>query len=102
MNINVECAKLIKTAENIEKQTEEIKKLMLSSTNAVLEMKSGFQGADYDAFCIKWDSLVAEGSNYATLVKRLESYAKFLRYAANQYEYVRNQANNRSNRLPKY
>ena len=102
MNIKVECEKLIKTAEIIEKQTAEIKKLMLDSNNAILEMRKGFQGADSDAFCAKWNCYFAQDSDYTTFVKSLESYAKFLRYAAEQYDYVQEQAQLRSNRIPKY
>ena len=102
MYIKTECEKMVKTAENIEAQIAEIKKLMTNSSTAVLEMRSGFRGADYDAFYAKWDSLWTEDSTYSTLVKRLESYAKFLRYAAEQYEYVQEQAQLRSNRIPKY
>ncbi|MBR3995883.1 MAG: hypothetical protein IKI97_11475 [Clostridia bacterium] len=102
MYIKTDCAKLVKTAENIEAQIAEIRKHMANSSTAVLEMRSGFQGADYDAFYSKWDSLFADDSTYSTLVKRLESYAKFLRYAAEQYDYVQEQAQLRSNRIPKY
>ena len=102
MYIKTDCKKMVKTAENIEAQIAEIKKLMSNSTTAVLEMRSGFQGADYDAFYAKWDSLWTEDSTYSTLVKRLESYAEFLRYAAEQYDYVQEQAILRSNRIPKY
>ena len=101
MYIKTECEKMVKTAENIEAQIAEIKKLMTDSTTAVLEMGSGFRGADYDAFYSKWGSLIAEDSTYSTLIKRLESYAKFLRYAAEQYEYVQEQAQYRVNRIPK-
>lgn len=102
MYIKTDYERLVKTAENVESQIAEIKKLMNNSSTAVLKMRSGFHGADYNAFYAKWDGLLTEDSTYTTLIKRLESYAKFLRYAAEQYEYVQDQAQLRSNRIPKY
>ena len=100
--IRVNHSKLEAAASAIEKYTSKMKTNMAKAKNEVNGLATTYQGADYTQFKDQWDQIVANDSNYTYMKKSFETYASFLRDAANKYKKAQANAINRANSLPRW
>ena len=73
-----------------------------SAQGEVDNMSNIWQGYDYNQFKVQWNKITAGDSTYSEMIKSLESYSKFLKYAAEKYKDAQARAINRANSLPKW
>ena len=79
-----------------------MKKQMNNAEKEVDGLAASWQGRDYMQFKSQWSKVTGSDSSYTKMLKALESYSKFLRYAAKQYKEAQARAVNRANGLPRY
>lgn len=89
-------------AEAVETYVTDLKKKMRSADAEVKGMMRIWQGADAGQFNAQWDAVTNGDSTYSEMVKSLESYAQYLRYAAGKYKDAQARAVNRANNLPRW
>ncbi len=101
--IRVNHKKFEDVADAIDKYVSALKSGMLQ---ADIDMKMvlgmGWSGADFEQFKQEWSKVDDKDSVHAQMIKSLESYAKYLRYAASEYKKAQSSAVNRANSLPRY
>ena len=100
--IRVDHSRFNAAADSIDKYISTLNKEMKKSDSSVSNMLGLWKGTDATAFSNKWSVIMGSGSTYMNFKKSLESYAKYLRYAGNQYKNAQANAINRANRLPKW
>ena len=101
-NIKVDHSKFEKAATTIETYIGNHKKQMQSIDKSITELNSDWQGKDYNQLKLEWQEMNASDSTSGKMLKSLENYADFLRFAANKYKSVQSNAINRANSLPRY
>lgn len=100
--IKVNHSKLESVASSVDNYVKLMKDKMKIAKSEVTSLSSGWQGKDYTWFKSQWDKVTNNDSTYFQMIKSLESYAKYLRYATNKYKEAQSKAVNRANGLPKY
>ena len=101
-HIKVDHSQFSGAANAIDTYVRKLRDGMNSAEQEVNNMSSVWQGTDYAQFKAQWDKVTNGESTYAEMVKSLESYSKFLRYAAGKYKDTQAKAINRAKRLPKW
>lgn len=100
--IKVDHSKFAGTASAVDKYVTLLKNKMNSAEGEVASMSSVWQGADYTRFKSQWNKVTNGESTYTQMVKSLESYSSFLKYAAEKYKDAQTKAVNRANSLPRW
>lgn len=100
--IKVDHSKFKGIADAIDSYTELMKKKMKSSQNEVAALAFNWQGKDYTNFKERFAKLDDDDSSHKQMIKVLEAYASFLRYAEEKYKKAQADAVERANRLPRY
>lgn len=100
--IKVDHSKFEAAATAVDNYVALMKNKMRGAQDEVTELSSSWQGSDYTQFKAKFDSVDNNDSTHTQMVKSLESYAKYLRYAANKYKDAQAKAVNRANDLPRW
>ena len=100
--IKVDHSKFEAAASAVDKYVTLMKNKMTSAQNEGATLSSSWQGLDYTQFKREFDKVDNNDSTHAQMVKSLESYSKYLRYAADKYKNAQSRAVNRANSLPKW
>lgn len=100
--IKVDHSKFEAAATAIDNYVRLMRSKMQSAQKEVDNLGSKWQGADYIQFKSQWQKDVGNGSVNEEMLKAMESYAKYLRYAANKYKEAQSKAVNRANGLPRW
>ena len=100
--IKVDHSRFEGTASEVDKYVTLMKNKMRSAQEEVNTLSSSWQGSDYTQFKSEFDKVDNEDSVHTQMVKSLESYAKYLRFAAGKYKDAQTRAVNRANNLPKW
>lgn len=101
-NINVDHSQFEKAASSIESYITKHKNKMKSIEQALTSLETSWQGEDYNQLRTECQQMSASGSTSDKMLKSLDNYADFLRFAANKYKSAQTNAINRANRLPRY
>lgn len=100
--IKVDHSEFEKTAKEIDVYVKVLKDNMIKSQSEVTSLSSAWQGTDFTQFKKEFSQIDNKDSTHEQMVKALESYASFLRFAGNKYKDAQTNAVNRANRLPKW
>jgi len=100
--IKVDHSKFSESAKAIDDYITMLKNKMMSAEREVNTMSSAWQGEDYTQFKAQWNRVTNDVSTYHDMIKSLESYSEFLKYAAEKYKDAQTKAINRANSLPKW
>lgn len=87
------------TAKEIDNFLARTKDRMNSASGSVDRMIQGWEGVDYSHFDKQWAKVTASDSTYRQMVKSLDAYADYLRFAAEKYKDAQAKAVNRANLL---
>ena len=98
--IKVEHSKFEVAASAVDSYVSTLKNKMQSTQSEVTALSSTWQGSDFTQFKTEFDKVDNEDSTHTQMVMALESYAKYLRFAANKYRDAQARAVNRANSLP--
>ena len=79
-----------------------MKNKMKSAQGEVDALAASWQGSDNSQFEAQFNKLDNSDSTHRKMLKALESYSNFLRYAEAQYKEAQSKAVNRANLLPRY
>ena len=100
--IKVDHSKFETAASAIDSYVSSMKSKMGSANGQVNALSANWQGGDFTQFKTQWDKVTNNDSTYNNMIKSLESYAKYLRYASQKYKEAQSNAVNRANGLPKW
>lgn len=100
-SIIVEHSKFEAAAKAIDTYVADVKREMKSADVSVNTLAGAWQGKDYTQFFAQWDKVTGSGSTYMEMIKALEHYSEYLRFAAKKYKNAQADAVNRANRLPR-
>ena len=100
--IKVDHSKFDSAASAVEEYIDFMEGRMNSVQEEITTLSSSWQGTDFIQFKTEYDKVDNDDSTYVQMKKSLESYAKYLRYAANKYKDAQARAVNRANNLPRY
>lgn len=100
--IKVDHSKFEAAAEEVDEYVALLKSKMRSAQGEVTTLSSTWQGSDFVQFQTNFSRVDNDDSTHMQMVKALESYAKYLRYAAQKYKDAQARAVNRANSLPRY
>ena len=100
--LRVDHSKFEAAASAIDTYVTSMKNKMRSAGGEVNTLSANWQGSDFTQFKAQWDKVTNNDSTYSQMIKSLESYAKYLRFAAQKYKEAQSKAVNRANGLPKY
>ena len=89
-------------ASAVDTYVTQLRNKMNSAQGEVNNMSSIWQGSDYTRFKSQWNKVTSGDSTYSEMVKSLEAYSKFLKYAAEKYKDAQTKAVNRANSLPRW
>lgn len=98
--IKVDHSKFEAAASAIETYVDRMKGKMGAADGEVTKLSAAWQGDDFTQFKVQWDKISGDDSTYSEMKKSFESYAKFLRFAADKYKNAQANAINRANNLP--
>ncbi len=98
--IKVDHSQFEKTATTIETYVINHKKNMQSINQSVISLNSDWSGKDYAQLRKEWQEINSSESTSGKMIKSLENYADYLRFAANKYKSAQSAAINRANSLP--
>ncbi len=101
-NISVDHSQLEKTASAIDSYVSKHRAKMKTIDQSITFLKASWQGADYEQLKKEWQEMNTSDSTSEKMLKSLENYADFLRFAANKYKSAQTNAVNRANQLPRY
>lgn len=101
-NIKVDHSQFEKAASSIESYITKHKNKMKSIEQSVASLGTSWQGEDYNQLKKECQQMSASGSTSDKMIKSLDNYADFLRFAANKYKSAQANAINRANKLPRY
>lgn len=99
--IRVNHAQLSATATEIDAYISLLKSKMASAQLEINQLTTNWQGADSAQFKTKWETVTNKESTYYSLISQLESYANYLRHAAQEYSNAQEHAIDRANKLPR-
>lgn len=97
--IKVDHSKFEGAASAVDNHVTLMKNKMRSAQGEVNTLSSSWQGSDFAQFQAEFDKVDNEDSTYAQMVKEMESYARYLRYAADKYKCAQIRAINRASDL---
>lgn len=100
--IKVDHSKFGSAANEVEEYVSFMKQRMKAANAEVAGLSSKWQGIDYHRFKKEWNEVTAAGSVHAEMIKAMEGYASFLRYAEQQYKDTQSRAISRAGRLPRF
>lgn len=100
--ISVDHSQFEKTASAIESYVSKHRTKMKTIDQSVNSLKTSWQGADYEQLKKEWQEMNSSDSTSEKMLKSLQNYADFLRFAANKYKSAQTNAVNRANQLPRY
>lgn len=100
--IKVDHSKFESTAFAIDKYVKILKDNMKKSQSELAYLSVNWQGKDFIQFKNHFEKVDNNDSVHTQMVKSLESYSKFLRYAAEKYKDAQTKAVNRANNLPRW
>lgn len=100
--IKVNHSKFESAASAVDGYVTLMKNKMRSAQGEVTTLSSSWQGSDFTQFKTEFDKVDNEDSTHTQMVKAMESYAKYLRFAANKYKDAQADAVELANRLPQY
>lgn len=100
--IKVDHSKFSGTASAVDSYVTQLRNKMSSAESEVNNMSSIWQGSDFTQFKSQWNKVTNGESTYSEMIKALESYSKFLKYAAEKYKDAQTKAVNRANSLPRW
>ena len=89
------------TAAAVDTYVETLKTDMKKARQQVYQLTRQWEGPDAEAYRERWVQASEQDSTYGQMVKTLQNYADYLRYAAEQYRNAQSNAVNRANGLPK-
>ena len=101
-NIQVDHSQYERADSAIETYISKHKSKMNTINNSIASLGSSWQGNDYNQLKKEWQEIQGSGSTSDKMLKSLDNYADFLRFAANKYKSAQANAINRANRLPRY
>lgn len=99
--IRVNHSKFESTAAAVDSYVTLMKNKMRGAQSEVTTLFSSWQGADFTQFKAEFDKVDNKDSTHTQMVKAMQSYAKYLRFAANKYKDAQTRAVNRANNLPR-
>lgn len=100
--IKVDHSKFGSAVSAIDTYVSQMKSKMGNANNEVNLLSSSWQGADFTQFKTEWDKVTNKESTYSEMMKSLEAYSKYLKYAESKYKDAQSKAVNRANNLPRY
>ena len=100
--IKVNHSELSTAAAAVDKYVDQLKIKMNAADGEVKDMSATWKGSDYNYFKSQWNKTNDSDSTYGQMVKSLESYSSFLKYAAGKYKDAQSKAVNRANLLPRW
>ena len=100
--IKVDHSKFEGAASAVDSYVTLMKNKMRSAQREVEILSSSWQGSDFIQFRKEFDKVDNNNSTHTQMVKAMESYAKYLRFAANKYKEAQARAINRANSLPRW
>lgn len=100
--IKVDHNQFERAASAIDTYITYMKSNMKRAGSDVVTLSNTWRGKDNIQFRTQWSTVTAKDSTYDQMIKTLESYARYLRYADVQYKTAQNAAINRANGLPRY
>ena len=101
-NIKVDHSQFERTASAIDTYIRNHRNKMNSIDASVNSLGTSWQGNDYNQLKKEWQQIKGSDSTSDRMLKSLENYADFLRFAANKYKSAQANAINRANGLPRY
>lgn len=100
--IKVDHSKFESTASVVDSYVTLMRNKMHSAQGEVETLSSSWQGTDFVQFKTEFDKVNNEDSIHIQMVKAMESYAKYLRLAADKYKDAQARAINRADSLPRW
>lgn len=100
--IKVDHSKFESTADAVDKYVTLMKRKMSSAQGEIKTLSSSWQGSDFNQFKSEFNKIDNSDSVHSQMVKALESYSKYLRFAGNKYKDAQSRAVNRANNLPRW
>lgn len=100
--IKVDHSKFSTTASVVDSYVKLMKTKMNSAQGEVDNLARNWQGVDFAQFRTQWNKVTNGESTYSEMIKALENYSKFLRFASEKYKDAQTNAVNSANRLPRY
>ncbi len=97
--IRVNHSQFESTAKAIDTYISRHNSSMAAAGQVVATLAQQWQGKDATQFQQKWGKLNDKSSTPQNMMKSLEAYADFLRFAASQYKAAQSKAVNRANWL---
>ena len=97
--IMVDYRRLEKTAGDIDGYINSHKRAMSEIDNNIVSLGASWQGEDYFQLQREWDEMKSVSSTSEIMLKSLDNYADFLRWAARKYKQAQADAISRANRL---
>ena len=97
--ITVDHKRLEKTANDIDGYINAHRKAMSEIDNNITSLGASWQGKDYSQTVREWNEMKNSSSTSEKMLKSLDNYADFLRWAAKKYKQAQTDAINRANRL---
>lgn len=100
--IKVDHSKFTHTVDKLDSFVTMMKKNIQNANTEIDILSLNWQGSDFDQFKKGWDKVDNDDSTQMQMIKNLESYGRFLKYASSKYKNAQAKAIDRANRLPKY
>lgn len=100
--IEVNHRNLQSIASEVDSYISRQKSMTQTITQTINGLSTSWQGDDYAQFKNSWLHSESSNSTLDNMIKSLDGYAEFLRYAAKKYIDAQEKAVNRANRLPRY
>lgn len=100
--IKVDHSKFEGAASAIDSYVKLMKNKMQNAQNEVSTLSATWQGSDFVQFRKEFDKVDNNDSTHVKMVKVLESYSRYLRYASKKYRDAQARAVNRANGLPRW
>lgn len=100
--IKVDHSKFEDAASAVDSYVTFMKNKMHSAQSEITALSLSWQSSDSVQFRKEFDKLDNNDSTHIQMVKALESYSRYLRYAANKYRDAQARAVNRANGLPRW
>lgn len=100
--IKVDHSKFESAAYAVDSYVNLMKSKMRGAQSEISILSSTWQGSDFAQFKTQFNKVDDADSTHAQMLKAMESYSKYLRFAANKYKEAQSRAVNRANNLPRW
>ena len=97
--IMVDHRRLETTATDIDRYINVHRRAMADIDNNIISLGGSWQGEDYHRMQCEWNEMKNGSSTSEKMLKSLDNYADFLRWAAKKYKQAQADAISRANRL---